>query len=60
MHDVHETNHRANVARLQQLASDADAKKAEFANAGDEKSAAHYAGMRDGFLRAISVVEGRG
>jgi hypothetical protein len=54
----------ATVAKLKQIvkqiANDADAKKAEFANEGRDIDAAHYAGMRDGLLRAVSVVEGRG
>jgi hypothetical protein len=55
-----EQQNAANIARLKQIASDADAKKAEFADAGDKISAAHYAGMRDGLLRAVTVLEGRG
>jgi len=59
----YEQMNQANIARLQQLAADADAKKAEFFNLGgaeNERSAAHYAGMRDGLLRAVGVLEGRG
>lgn len=57
-YDLHRRAHNANIARLRQLAQDADAKKAEFATIHDNVSAAHYAGMRDGFLRAITVLEG--
>jgi hypothetical protein len=58
---VYQKDLAANVARLQQLAADADEKKADFANteAGRNESR-YYAGMRDGLLRAISVIEGRG
>lgn len=49
-----------NVRRLKQIADDADQKKAELYNDGDKESAKYYAGFRDGLLRAVSVVEGRG
>jgi hypothetical protein len=50
----------ATVAKLKQIANDAQDKAAEFKNAGRDIDAAHYAGMRDGLLRAVTVVEGRG
>jgi hypothetical protein len=57
---VYQKDHAANVAKLQQLANDADEKKAEFFNAGQTEEALEYAGRRDGLLRAIEVIEGRG
>lgn len=56
--DVVETDHRANVAKLRQLAQDADAKAHEkgTSNSGLQ----HWSGVRDGLLRAITVIEGRG
>lgn len=57
---VYETDRAANIAKLRQLAQDADEKAAEFRNVYSKIDAAHYAGMRDGFLRAITVLEGRG
>lgn len=59
-YEARATEHAANIAKLHQLAQDSELKMAEFTSAGRQLDAAHYAGMRDGLLRAINVLEGRG
>jgi hypothetical protein len=59
-YDYHErlartgVEHRANLAKLEQLVQDADKKRL------DATSTSYWAGMRDGLRRAITVLEGRG
>jgi len=52
-----ERMHNANIAKLRQLATDADTMAGE---ASDSINQAHWRGMRDGLLRSITVLEGRG
>lgn len=55
-----ETAYVATRAKLQQLAQDAQDKAAEFTDLGRPRDAIHYTGMRDGLLRAINVLDGKG
>ena len=56
-HRVVENDRRANVARLELLASDARKKRAA---ADDPAVAAYWRGMESGLGRAVNVLEGRG
>jgi len=65
MQQRYEAMHRANEARLTQLAKDADDNVRKFTNAEpytveNQKQAMYYSGMRDGLRRALKVLEGRG
>lgn len=55
MDDVHEKNHRANVARIEQLIEYAEAKPYN----GPESSA-YWNGFAEGLRRALRVVKGEG
>lgn len=58
-----ENNHAANaanIARIELIARDAETKAVEFRQRGSLIDAAHYTGMRDGLLRAVSVLKGNG
>lgn len=53
-----ERAHNANVARLKQLASDADKSSQKWFT--DKDKYHYYAGRRDAYYRAIDVLEGKG
>lgn len=53
-----ERAHNANVARLKQLASDADKASQKWFTDPDKYH--YYAGRRDAYYRAIDVLEGKG
>lgn len=55
-HDIYETAHRANIAKLQELAELADEKSEDQGTA----ERGYWIGVRDGLRRAIGVLEGRG
>jgi hypothetical protein len=55
-----ETAHAANVARLEQIATDADEKAKQFSRDNRHLQATHYEGFRNGVRRAIRVLEGHG
>ena len=57
---AYERDHAANIARLEQLAQDADEKAVEFRQADRKIDAAFYAGMCSGLSRAINVLNGNG
>lgn len=54
---VVERNHRANLAKLGQLARDAATKAHE---ATDDRNRAYWRGQRDAYARSIRVLEGKG
>jgi hypothetical protein len=54
LHELMQRDQTANIARLEQLAKDAD----ERAHEGS--TAAYWVGFRDGLLRSINVVKGNG
>jgi hypothetical protein len=56
-HDVVENDRRANIARLELLAKDAQAKRAGVETDLDR---AYWQGVEAGLGRAVNVLEGRG
>jgi hypothetical protein len=54
---TYEAGHRANLARIRQLAQDAQTKADE---ADVERNRLYWLGFKDGLLRTINVLEGHG
>lgn len=57
--ETSEQEHTANIARLQQLAADAR-KKSAAREITANGAGAYWAGLSDGLLRAVRILEGRG
>lgn len=59
---VYETDHRANLKKLDELAAGAARKREEYREHPDDDAInkAYWGGFRDGLLRAKNVLEGKG